>query len=67
MAERVVEVITVQVHQDCDIGSCEGEMLSTYISYPISPPLHEHACNICGTKQNFRKTYPHIDYRSKEQ
>lgn len=60
MGEIKKIVHPISVSYICD--ECGGEMLQTGIIKPVSPPLYEHKCNICGHCRDFRRAYPYVEY-----
>lgn len=64
MAERVVPVVQVMVHMDCDEPNCKGEMIATgdaLLSYPARYP---HKCNQCGCTATYKgHRYPGLEFR----
>lgn len=59
MAEKEVEVKTVQVEYQCDECGV-GYMLSTGVQRMSLPPQYEHQCSHCNHLQSFRGVqYPY--------
>lgn len=51
----------ISVDYTCD--ECDaGQMRSTGITLTVSPPIFPHQCDMCGRMDNFRVSYPYIEY-----
>jgi hypothetical protein len=66
MAEVITPVEMVKIEYKCDVEGCTGEMLSTNIMLPSSPPHYPHRCNVCATEMTFAHAYPRSGYRGKQ-
>lgn len=53
------EVKVVKVIAKCE---CGGEFEPTGMKYMTNPPQYPHKCNKCEKKEQFRCTYPKIEY-----
>jgi hypothetical protein len=67
MSEISTPVTAVKVSYKCDECGV-GEMKMSGTMLPSLPPQYGHSCDHCGTRNNFRETYPRIEYvTNKEQ
>lgn len=63
MAERIVPVVQVRVHMDCEEEGCNGEMVSNGDAFLTYPPRYPHVCNVCKAVKTFNVRYPSLDFR----
>lgn len=60
MKEIIKDMKVVRKSASCE---CGGEFIPTGMVYTCNPPLYPHVCNKCGSSENFKHSYPYIDYQ----
>ena len=61
-SRRLVEAVEVVLF--CD--ECGEKMQHTGMILTSEPPWYPHKCPDCGLLKNYRKKYPYVEYKYKE-
>jgi hypothetical protein len=60
MTEKAIELRTFRVKMFC---GCGGEMKPTGMMLASCPAQYPHQCVLCNKRQNYKTTYPHLEYK----